>query len=495
MAAAIPISQIVSVTPSVLTAAGSAVDLNGLLLTNSTYPPIGSVLSFASANDVGAYFGLASAEFAWATVYFNGYTGCTKTPGLLNVAQYNTAAVAGYLRGGSLAAMTLTQLQALSGVLTVTIDGGAPKTSTTINLSAATSFANAATLIAAGFTSLGATVTFDATKSAFIFTSSTTGATSSVSFASGTLSAGLMLTAATGAVMSAGAAIAAPGTFMAGITAVTQNWALFAPLWEPTIADKKAFSDWANAQNGRFGFACHDSDVNALTAGNTTTWGYYLQAGNLTGTVPVWGTSSHTALVLGYAASLDFARLNGRATMAFKAQTGLTASVTSASNASALQTNGYNYFGAYANAKQGFNFLYPGSVSGTWKWLDSFLNQIWLNANLQGSMINLLTSVGSIPYNSQGYGLIQAALLDPINAAINFGAIRVGTTLSASQVAQIQYAVGQDVSSTISAKGYYLQIVPASAQIRAARTSPSMTLYYADGGSVHALSLASIEIQ
>lgn len=492
--ATIPISQIVQVTPSVLTAAGSALDLNGLLLTQSTYTPIGSVVPFASAADVGAYFGLSSAEYAFAQVYFAGYTGCTKTPGILNIAQYPQTAVAGYLRGASLSSMTLAQLQALSGVLTVTVDGVA-KTSSTITLSGATSFASAATLIQAGFTSLGGTVTYDAIKSAFIFTSSTTGASSSVSFASGTLSAGLKLTNATGAVLSAGAAAATPGVFMSSLTLVTQNWALFTTMWEPDTAGKTAFSAWTSAQAGRYGYVGWDTDVNAMTAGSTTTWGAYLLTTQATGSVPIYGNASHAALVLGYSASLDFNRLNGRATLAFKNQAGLSASVDNASNASALIANGYNFYGIYANAKQNFLMVYPGTVSGIWKWLDSFLNQIWLNANLQGSMINLLMSVGSVPYNAQGYALVEAACMDPINAAINFGAIRVGTTLSESQKAQIQNAIGSDVSSVITGKGFYLQIVPATAAIRAARTSPSMTLYYADGGSIQALSLASIEIQ
>ena len=90
---------------------------------------------------------------------------------------------------------------------------------------------------------------------------------------------------------------------------------------------------------------------------------------------------------------------------------------------------------------------------------------------------------------------IDAAVIDPINAAVNFGAIRTGVALSASQIAQIRNAVGSDVSATITASGYYLQIVPASAAIRVGRTSPSMTLWYADGGSVQKLTLASIEVQ
>jgi hypothetical protein len=110
-------------------------------------------------------------------------------------------------------------------------------------------------------------------------------------------------------------------------------------------------------------------------------------------------------------------------------------------------------------------------------------------------MFTLLQSVGSVPYNAEGYALVEAACADPLNAAVNFGAIRTGVALSASQIAQIRNAVGQDVSGVITATGYYLQIVPATAAQRSDRASPSMTLYYADGGSIQKLTLASIEVQ
>ncbi|WP_160286393.1 DUF3383 domain-containing protein [Pseudomonas knackmussii] len=490
----IPISQIVQVNPGVLAAAGSAVDLNGLILSQNAFLPVGQAVPFATAQDVINYFGAGSVEAQMAGIYFKGFTNCTKRPGLLYFWAYPTAPVAGFMRGGSLASMTLTQLKALSGVLTVTIDGVA-KTSSSINLSAATSFSNAATIIQAGFTSLGGTVTYDAQHAAFVFTSSTTGASSSVSFASGTLSASLKLTQATGAITSSGAGASTPATAMPGVVAATQNWGCFTTTWEPVLADKQAFSDWANAQNDRYAYVGWDSDVNAKTAGSTTTWGYYLLSNQVNDSIPVFGDQTHAAFVLGYAASLDFDRLNGRATLAFRSQSGLAASASNASDAAALEANGYNFYGIYANATQNFNFMYPGCASGEWDWVDTFLNQIWLNANLQLAMITLLQNVGSIPYNNQGYALIDAACQDPIAAAVNFGAIRTGVALSDAQKAEIQFAVGKDVSAALQAKGYYLQIVPATAAIRAARTSPSMTLYYTDGGSVQRLTLASIEIQ
>ncbi len=491
----IPISQIVQVNPGVLAAAGSAVDLNGLILSPNAFLPTGQAVSFATAQDVADYFGPTSAEATMANIYFAGYTNCTKRPGLLYFWAYPTAAVAGFMRGGDLSAMTLDQLKALSGVLTVTVDGGAAKTSSNISLSAATSFSNAATIISAAFTSLGATVTYDAQHAAFQFTSSTAGDASSVSFASGTLSAGLKLTQATGAITSAGIDAPTPAEAMAEVVAATQNWGCFTTTAEPDLDDKKAFSDWANAQNDRYAYVGFDSDVNAKVSGSTSTWGAYLKTNQLDGSIPVFGTNAHAAFVLSYAASLDFDRLNGRATLAFRSQSGMAASTDNASDAAALEANGYNFYGIYANAKQQFNFMYPGCASGQWKWADSYLNQIWLNANLQLAMITLLQNVGSIPYNNQGYALIDAACQDPIAAAVNFGAIRTGVALSDAQKAEIQFAVGSDISAALEAKGYYLQIVPATAAIRAERRSPSMTLYYTDGGSVQRLTLASIEIQ
>lgn len=490
----IDISQIVTVNPAVLSAAGSAVDLNGLVLTQNTSVPIGSVPGFANAPDVAAFFGSVSTEATIANIYFSGYENSFKKPGLLYFAQYNTAAVAGYLRGGSLSGMTLTQLQALSGVLTVSVDG-VSKTSSTINLSSATSFSNAATLIQAGFTSFGATVTYNAQLASFVITSSSTGASSSISFATGTLSAGLKLTSATGAVTSAGAIAAVPATFMDALIQVTQNWALFMTAWEPDLANKSAFTDWTAGKEPRYGYVGADSDVNAKVANSTNTWGYYVRNNGKDGSVLVYGDYTHAAFVLGYAASLDFTRLNGRATLAFKRNSILNPSVSNSTDASNLLANGYNFYGNYANSKENFIFFYNGSISGQYDWLDSYLNQIWLNANLQLAMVNLLLSVGSIPYNAAGYSLVEASCLDPINSALNFGAIRAGTILSASQKEQIQFALGKDVSPTIEAKGWYLEIVPATAQIRVQRASPSMTLLYSDGGSIQQLTLASILIQ
>lgn len=70
----IPASEIVNVIPGVLTAGGSALDLNGLMLTTSIRPPIGSVQQFSDASSVSDFFGPSSDEAALAAIYFRGTT-------------------------------------------------------------------------------------------------------------------------------------------------------------------------------------------------------------------------------------------------------------------------------------------------------------------------------------------------------------------------------------------------------------------------------------
>src|SRR5690242_16332712 len=146
MSGSISASQIVSVTPSVLSAGGSALDLNGLILTTSTRVPIGTAVAFPSSQSVSQYFGVSAPETGLGNVYFLGFDNSTVKPGNLLFWQYNTVAVSAWLRGGNISSTTLTALQSLSGSLNVTIDGSL-KTASNISLSAATSFSSAASII------------------------------------------------------------------------------------------------------------------------------------------------------------------------------------------------------------------------------------------------------------------------------------------------------------------------------------------------------------
>lgn len=496
MAQTIPFSEVVDVVPSVLSAGGDAVDLNGLVLSQSSYAPVGEILEFTDAQSVADYFGATSTEANAAAIYFKGVSIGTKLPGQIMFTRYPETATAGTLRSASLASMTLSQMQALSGTIDITV-AGTLYSSSSINLSGASSFSAAASDIQGAFTAPPFTVAYDSTAEALVFTTSGTGSAQTITDATGTLSAALYLTSGTGAVLSQGADAAVPATFMNGIIAQNQNWATFTTTWEPQLTEKEAFAAWSNANEPRYLYVAYDSDIGAKTPNNTTTFGNYLQTTKSIGTLPIWGDITHAAFAMGWAASLDFTRLNGRSTLCFKMQSGLMPSITTSTDYNAVKSNGYNCYGAFGsnNPANNANWFTPGSVSGSWDWADTYVNQIWLNANLQLAMVTLLQQVGSIPYNTQGYGLVRAACMDPINAAANFGAIREGVSLSSAQKAEIQYALGFDASAAITAQGYYLQIQDAAASTRTLRQSPPMTLYYQDGESIQQLTLASIAIQ
>lgn len=490
----IPASAIVRINPGVLSAGCSALDLRGLIMTRDTAVPLGAVKPFSNPDDVKAFFGATTPEARYAEIYFSGYDNSPRKPGSLLFAQVNNAAVAGYLRGGSLTEMTLAQLKAITGTVIVPVDG-VQKTSTSLNLTAATSFSSAAAIIQTAL-GTGQTVIYDAQRAGFVITSATTGVSSSVGFATGTASAALKLTSALGAVTSAGAAPAVTGAAMDAIKQKTQNWASFMTTFEPAdVAAKMEYAAWANAQGNRYLYVGWDTDVLALTAGSTATFGAALAAGNYSGTMPVYKDPEHAAFILGAIAAIDFARRNGRITLAFKSQSGLLPSIDTESQADALIANGYNFYGAYATANDQFIFLYPGQVSGQYDWADPFVNQIWLNNGLQLALMTLLTTAPSIPYNAEGKAMTEQACMDPINAALFFGAIRRGVTLSALQKSQINSAAGRDIDTVLSSRGWYLLIDDASPEARAARATFPMTFFYMDGGSVHKLTLASIAVQ
>lgn len=489
----IPASDIVVVNPGVVGSGGNPLALNGVILSKNSLLPTAAVQSFASAEAVRNFFGPSSKEYELAQIYFLGFDNSTIKPGTLFFAPYVDANRAAWLQSGSLAGLSLADLQALSGVLTVSVDG-ASVTSGNINLATATSFSDAASKIAAGFVGGQVTCAWNAVNSTFTLTSATTGANSSIGYATGTLSAGLKFTQATGAILSQGAVADTPATAMDMVKSKTQNWVDFMTLWEPDADGKEAFAVWTNAQNQRYAYVVWDTDAQAIVNGSTTCFGVIAKGLAYDGVMPVYNTPELAAFVLGSVASIDFSRTNGRATAAFKSQSGFVPTVTDQQIAANLLANGYNFYGSYATANDQFNFLYNGQITGKWKWLDTFVNQVYLNAQFQLALLSLLTQVKSVPYNEAGYSLIRAAMIDPINQGLNFGSIRTGISLSESQKAQVNQAAGRDVATTIEQQGYYLQILDPGAQVRGNRGTPVINFWYTDGGAVQKINVASIDI-
>lgn len=491
MLQSIPADKIVSIHPAVLSSGGSPLSMNAVFLSTNDNLPTAKHMDFPNASAVGEFFGLSSTEYQAAQIYFKGFDNSHIKPGTLYFYPYNSNKEAAYLRGGSVKNMSLTALKKLSGSLKLNIEGN-EKRGTNINLSTATSFSDAATKIGSA---IGANVQFDEQLQSFKITSAITGKASEISFAEGELAETLNLTEAKGAVISKGNDGDNAATVMEGVIQSTLNFATFTTLFEPTIEDKLALAKWNNAQNNRYLYIAWGKEATALQTDNATCLGARLKASAYNGTTAVYGGLDKAAFMCGAIASIDFTETQGRITLAFKTQSGLSVDVNNATDAENLKNNGYNYYGAWATANDRFLFLYPGQMSGQWKWIDTYVNQIRLNSQLQLALMTLLTSAKSIPYNQVGIALQRAACQDPLNEAINFGSIQAGVALSEQQRALINNEARVDAASKIESTGYFLLIQQASAQTRGNRQSMPIKLWYTDGGSVHNINLGSINVQ
>ena len=512
----IPASAVVSVIPGVLSPGGAGLVMSGLVLTQNLLMPTNSVESFASAAAVSAFFGPASAEYAYASIYFAGYENGTQLPSAILFAPFNAAARSAWLQSGNLAAVPLATLQALDGTLTITTNG-TPLTSSTINLTGIASQSLMATAITAAFTTPPFAVTWDAVQGAFIVTTTATGATETLTYATGTIAAGLFMTQDTGATLSQGAAVDTPASALNNVVGITQNWATMSYLVEPTLTGKEAFAAWFSTQDDEYLGVIWDTDSQASVQGSTEPFGVVAKAAGYNGVMCIGGDPAIgslaplclnvAAFVQGMVASINYTQTNGSITLAGKAANSAAVAPTCANlqTYTNLLANGYSCYGAFASRNQGFTFFSNGNLPGAIPWANLFVDQIWLNAQFQLALLNLYTTVGKIPYDPFGYGLIRAALVGqnntglatdngPINNALNNGVIQAGVQLSSSQAAAVNAAAGVNCASTITANGYYLQILDPGAEARNAGQTPIINFWYTSGGAILAFTMSSIDV-
>jgi len=353
-------------------------------------------------------------------------------------------------------------------------------------------------------------VTFDSQSGAFVITSGITGTPSTAAFATGTLAASLLLTSATGAVLSQGAAAATPAGILNNVVQNTTNWATYTTSFDPDggtgNTQKQAFAAWKNAFPNRYMYVAWDTDVTArANVPQAGCLGQILAANGDSGTFPLTELTdlNQAAFVMGIAASINFNQAAGRTTFAFRNQAGLVSDLTTgqaAINAGGNpqvigdRGNGYNYYGAVGAANANFTWLQRGIITGQFNWADSYLNQIWLNSNLQLGLLNLQNNQLSIPFNTAGAAMIESALASPIQAGLNFGAFAPGT-ISAAQIASVNAAAGLNITDTLQAQGSYLQVLQQATNIRLNRGPWAITFWYLDRGSAQSIALSSVALQ
>lgn len=355
-------------------------------------------------------------------------------------------------------------------------------------------------------TSTLAGVTYDSVSGAFKVISPTTGATSAAAFATGTIAGDLKLTQATGAVLSQGADAATPAAFMNNLIQQSRAFASFTLAFNPDDVGETdvrfAFAQWNASQPSRFCYVATDSDEAPTTSDNaTSSLGNRIKAADIGGTIVNWQLDSIDpldyantgAFTMGIGASINFTQANGRVTFdARRPVSGVTVSVDDDTVHDNLLANGYNFYEVQSDGDEEWRWYTNGSISGDFRWADSYFNQIALNSGFTRDLANLLQNAFSIPYNAAGRTLIESALADTIEQFLNFGAYRAGVTLSSQQIADVNNRAQKDIASVLTTQGWYLDVGVAPPEVRQERGSPPMTFYYVDGQSVQQFDMASI---
>jgi hypothetical protein len=348
------------------------------------------------------------------------------------------------------------------------------------------------------------TVTFDSVSGAFIITSGIVGSASAIAYPTCSAAATLLLTSATGAVLSQGAAPLTPAAFMGALVSSNNAWVNFMTHFDPDggsgNAVKQQFASWKNTQNSRYGYFCWDPDASpAVSNPAASSLGQILKGNGDSGTLLIWEGAATVdtglcAFALGLAASINYQQANGRTNFDFRQGIGQVANVTDGTTAANLNANGYNYYGAVGAANAPFVWFQTGQITGPYAWADSYQTQIWLNNLFQITLLTLFQNSLSVPFTAAGVALIQQTLQSVIQQGLSFGAF-APNTLTSAQIAQVNAAANANVAGALQSQGYYLQVLLPNQTVQAARGPWPMTFWYIDRNSVQWINLSSVLVQ
>ena len=491
MAQAIPADYIVSVNPRVIYGGSGQLVMSGLLLTDNVLCPFPQLLAFPSADAVGSYFGVTSKEYELANKYFLSYDNSFRKPETLYFANRCSEDFGARLIGGKVTA-SLSEFKAITDGSLVVEANGTPVSLSGLDFSAANALSEVAQVLqtALALVIANSTVTYSSVTKGFIVTNGSTGDASTISFAtageSGTdVSSMLALTASQGGIVSNGSASKTPAEVMASVISQSKNWVSFTSVDSMTSDEILAYAAWNNSQDVSFLFSAYvESSASEAAAVKEA-----IENNGYNGVSVVYGSAEYAVFIMAEAASIDWNRRQGVINFAFKSQSGLAAVVTDGTEASALEAAGVNYYGRWATRNPEFVFLYNGTVSGSYRWLDAWVNAIWLRSAVQISCMDGLKMAARVPYNDDGYTQISAWLQDPINQATFNGCIDAGVKLNEKQKAELYVEIGKDVSEQLFTEGYYFEVSDPGAEVRGQRGTPIIGLWYTYGGSVNKLNI------
>lgn len=486
---ALPVSRQVHVSVNLTPAGAQSQNLSVLLVlgNSAVIDVVERYRDYYQLTDVANDFGGAAPEYYAAQLYFSQ----VPQPAKLRIGRWAKTATNGVLKGMPLSAVqqALTNFTAVaSGGFSYTKDGVGPTNVTGINLSGATSLVNVASLITAALS--GATMVWNPYYSRFELTSSSTGASSTISFlsapGSGTDISGLLgLTSGSSGAYQAAGQLAE--TALACATLFDNNYgqawyALTIP--EASNADHQAVAAYIEGTNNKHLYGVSTQDANCLVAAATTDIAYLLMVAGYKKTVVQFSSSSaySVASLLGRMLTVDYNANNTVITLAFKQEPGIVAEQISSPQADALKGKNCNAFLAFNNNTA----IVLNGVAASGDWLDVITGTDWLAVTLMTALYNVLyTSPTKIPQTDAGMHLLVTTTESIMVQGVTNGLLAPGVWNSGG--------FGILKQGDFLAKGFYVYAPSVATQNlsdRAARKSVPIQAAAKLAGAVHDIVIA-----
>jgi hypothetical protein len=464
---AIPQTRYVIITSGVIGASGvQQRDLIGRRHTTDPRVPIGSILMFASADDVISFFGSGSPEAKFALKYFAYISPlpASRAQGL-QFAAYAPAGRAPVIFGAAIAANTLATMQAITaGTLSLQL-GGTPAALTGLNFSAAVSLANVATILQTAIRAQGgtqyanATVTYNALTGSFTITGDTVAtAVASVTVTGGNNDVAIPLRlSGVGSIASPGVAAQTMLDAFLAAEAVTDSFGSVSFATQGSLDEISLLAQYIDGLNVKYQFHVSVTNITAQAVSAAL-----ISISSVGLNLNITADQLMESLPQAMLAATDYQRTNATINYMFRRGTYVGEVLTNA-DANIYDALRVNYYGVTASAGQQISFYQRGFLCGGINDpldMNVFANEQWLKSKLAADLLNLQLSLNKIPANLQGANIIRAEIMQAVQQAKRNGTISLDKTLTQVQKSAIyQLTNDPDAWHDVQTAGYWLDVV------------------------------------
>lgn len=465
---AISFTRYVDIVSGVGAGAGVAQrQLIGRLFTQNNLLPPKSFIDFdvsENADNVGEYFGFASAEYKRAQFYSAWISKNITKAKKISFSRWVPNAVGSMVFGKKAyyAVETFNIISAGSIGLTL---GGVTHELQGIDLSGQVSLSGVAIAIqtaiqaytSGGLAWTGATVSYDATARRFILTSGATGddVVAVVAGQSGNDIAA-PLGWLTGAILCNGSNSESITETLAESAQASNNFGSF--LFIPTLTTDQIVeaATWNNGQNNMFQFMVPVSSSNAAAISAAVL--------NLAGcalTLAPLATEYPEMIPMIVLAATDYTALNAVQNYEFQIFP-ITPSVTSDADADLYDGLRVNYYGQTQTAGQLLQFYQKGVLTGLPTSpvdQNTYANEQWLKDSFGSQIMTLLLALARVSANKEGRSQLLTVMQGTANQAVRNGTISIGKPLTTTQQLFIKTVTGSDIAwYQIQTGGYWYDV-------------------------------------